>query len=70
MFYDLTRPGRVASDPVVTDLRVLQYILIEVILHKIDYNDTLKELPKRPNQINSEYIYTFHSLYQTQNKIA
>lgn len=63
MFYESIRPGRIASDPVVTDLRVIQYCPTGVILYKLNYNDTFNELPRRPNKIDKEDIFKFPKLH-------
>ncbi|KAF0715572.1 Uncharacterized protein FWK35_00022354, partial [Aphis craccivora] len=60
MFYESIRPGRVASDAVITDLRVLKYCP----------NDDFKELPRRLKNINEDIINKFPKLYQTQKKIT
>lgn len=71
MIYDSIRPGRTTNDPVVTDLRVLQYCASGVILFKLNYNDTFQELPRRPNKIDEDKMNCdFPKLYKTQRKIS
>jgi len=48
MFNESIRPGRVASDAVATDLRVLKYCPNGNILYKINFEDDFKELPRIP----------------------
>jgi len=70
MIYDSIRPGRTAYDPVVTDLRVLEYCPSGVIMFKLNYNDTFQELPRRPNKIDEDKMNCeFPKLYSTQRKI-
>ncbi|CAH2087774.1 unnamed protein product [Euphydryas editha] len=46
--YDSIRPGRVAIDPVVTDIRALLYEPAGPIKYKLSYDDDYVLLPKRP----------------------
>lgn len=70
MFYESIRPGNIASDPVVTELRVIQYCPSGIILYKINYNDSFKELPRRPKKIDPEHILKFPKLHQSPKKIS
>ncbi|KAF0749823.1 Uncharacterized protein FWK35_00023681 [Aphis craccivora] len=70
MFYESIRSGRVATDPTVTDLRVLKYCPSGIIYYKINYGDVYKELPTRPNKINEDQINVFPNLYQAPKKIT
>lgn len=71
MIYDSIRPGRTAYDPVVTDLRVLEYCASGVIMFKLNYNYTFLELLRRPNKIDEDKMYCeFPKLYSTQRKIS
>lgn len=46
-FYYSIRPGRVANDPTVTDLRVLEYNPNGIIRYKLRFEDEYKDLPRR-----------------------
>ena len=46
--YDSIRQGRVANDPVVTDIRALLYEPEGFIKYKLSYDDEYVLLPKRP----------------------
>lgn len=70
MFYESIRPGRVASDAVVTDLRVLEYCPTGIILYKTNYEDGFKEFPRRPKPIDEDNINKFPKLYKTPKKIT
>lgn len=70
LFYESIRPGRVASNHVVTDLRVIQYCPTGVILYKLNYSDSFNELPRRPNKIDKEDIFKFPKLHQHPKKIS
>lgn len=48
LMYDSIRPGRVANDPVVTDIRVLLYEPEGIIRYKLKYDDDYSLLPRRP----------------------
>lgn len=50
--YDSIRPGKVTSDPVVTNLRVLEYLPKGEIHFKINFNDEFQALPRRPKAIS------------------
>lgn len=51
--YSTIRPGRKAGDPVVVDLRVIQYRPDGTINYKINFDDDWTELPVRPKKLNS-----------------
>lgn len=70
MFYESIRPGNIASDPVVTELRVIQYCPSDIILYKINYYDSFNELPRRPKKIDPEHILKFPKLHQSPQKIS
>lgn len=60
--YDSIRPGKTVSDPAVTDLRVLQYHMGN-ILYKLDFDTKFQELPRRPRNINNFSCATFPKLF-------
>ncbi|CAH1109431.1 unnamed protein product [Psylliodes chrysocephalus] len=52
--YDSIRPGKVTSDPVVTNLRALEYLPKGEINFKINFNDEFQTLPRRPKAIKHQ----------------
>lgn len=68
MFYESIRPGRVASDAVVTDLRVLKYCPSGIIFYKINFENDFKELPRRLKNINENNINKFLSCTKLKKK--
>lgn len=50
--YESIRPGRIAKDPTVTDIRALEYSPAGLIRYKLNFSDEYEELPRRfkPNQ--------------------
>lgn len=56
--YKTIRPGRKAGDPVVTDLRAIQYNPDGGILIKLDFDEEWVVLPQRQNKINSPVEYS------------
>lgn len=54
-YYDSIRPGRSKGDPVVVDIHWLQYDSEEKnIKYKLNFDDELKPLPRRPAKVNKE----------------
>lgn len=53
-----------------TDLRVIQYCPIGVILYKLNYSDLFNELPRRPNKIDKKDIFKFPKIHQHPKKIS
>lgn len=66
---ELINSKRVVSDPVVTDLRVIEYCPRDIILYNINYNNTFNELPRKLNIIKSEYIIMIPKLYNNPYKL-
>ncbi|XP_022829230.1 uncharacterized protein LOC111358350 [Spodoptera litura] len=58
--YSTIRPGRKAGDPVVVDLRVIQYRPDGTIYYKINFDDDWTELPVRPRKLNSVAYSPLH----------
>lgn len=54
--YPSIRPGKMKNDPIVTDLKTLQYNLDGVIHYKLDFDDDRKELPHRAKSIDELYV--------------
>ncbi|CAG9790243.1 unnamed protein product [Diatraea saccharalis] len=67
LMYDSIRPGRVANDPVVTDIRALLYEPEGLIKYKLSYNDDYVLLPKRPKPRS---ILPKPKLYQSRIPIS
>lgn len=44
LIYKIIRPGKKVNDPVVTDLRVLEYRTNGTIWYKVNFDDELKPL--------------------------
>lgn len=51
--YQSIRPGRKAGDPVVVDLRVIEYTKNGIINFKTNFDDDWNEMPGRPKKIGS-----------------
>ncbi len=49
--YSSIRPGKVVEDPLVTDLRALQYLPDGVIQYKLDFDSDWEVLPQRPKKV-------------------
>lgn len=61
MFYKLIRSGKIASDAIVIDLKVIQYCPRGVILYKINYKHIFNELPRWSNKIDQKHFLGFSS---------
>ncbi|CAK1593378.1 unnamed protein product [Parnassius mnemosyne] len=59
--YSSIRPGRKAGDPLVVDLRVIQYRPEGTIFFKINFDDDWSELPVRPRKLNSIQYTPLHA---------
>jgi hypothetical protein len=66
--YESIRPGTTVKDPVVTDLREIQYLPSGEIYFKIDFDDEYKLLPWRAKNINLRECQ-FGNLFSTTRKI-
>lgn len=49
------RPGRVAGDPVVTDIHCLRYDTNGQISFKLSFEDDYAELPRRPRPVDKDF---------------
>lgn len=58
--YSTIRPGRKPGEPVVVDLRVIQYRPDGTIYYKINFDDDWTELPVRPKKLNSVTYSALH----------
>lgn len=67
MIYNSIHPGKSSGDPTVTDLRVSQYQPNGIIYYKLNFEDELKQLPRRPKRV--ETISSFPNLYTSRAKI-
>lgn len=71
LIYKSIRPGKKAGDPVVTDVRVLEYRPNGTIWYKIDFDDELQPLPHRPTPINNiKQIKNLQKLYAARIPIT
>ncbi|CAB3224987.1 unnamed protein product [Arctia plantaginis] len=52
LIYKSIRPGKKTGDPVVTDVRMLEYRPNGTIWYKVGFDDELQPLPYRPTPIN------------------
>uniref|UniRef100_A0A1B6L2V4 Uncharacterized protein n=1 Tax=Graphocephala atropunctata TaxID=36148 RepID=A0A1B6L2V4_9HEMI len=68
MVYTSIRPGRVAGDPTVHDIKAIVYKPNGQIETKIDLADGYQALPRRPKK-NVVGSNTFSSLYSEKRKI-
>lgn len=50
MIYESIRPGRVAGDPTVHDIRAIRYKPNGIIETKLDFKMNYEELPRRPKK--------------------
>lgn len=50
--YSSIRPENKPNDPVVTDIRCLQYTPEGLISYKLQYDEDFKQLPRRPRNID------------------
>lgn len=56
-FYDSIRPGRIAGDPVVTDIHCLRYNVNGHITFKFSFDDpNYSELPRRPQALKKGLV--------------
>ena len=70
MVYSSIRPGNTKGDPQVTDLRWIQYQPCGRILYKVNYDDELEELPRRPlRPLKSGISYRFPKAYTQRRMI-
>jgi hypothetical protein len=67
--YESIRPGTTVKDPVVTDLREIQYLPSGEIYFKIDFDDEYKLLPRRAKNINLRECQ-FGNLFSMTRKIT
>lgn len=62
--YDSIRPGRIAGDKQVHDIRALKYVPTNIFF-KTDFDDDWEELPQRPKENKG----TIKALYRSRRKI-
>ncbi|KAF6203203.1 hypothetical protein GE061_003621 [Apolygus lucorum] len=65
--YDSIRPGNKPSDPVVNDIRQIQYDPKGVIRYRLNFETPLQELPRRPKKPSS---HSFKKLYTNRLPIT
>ncbi|KAK9870199.1 uncharacterized protein LOC115884776 isoform X2 [Sitophilus oryzae] len=71
LIYKSIRPGKKVGDPVVTDLRMLEYRPNGTIWYKVSFDDELHPLPHRPTAINSiKQINSLQKLYAARIPIT
>lgn len=67
LMYDSIRPGRVANDPVVTNISILLYEPEGLIKYKLNYDDEYALLPRRPK---ARSVLPKPKLYQSRLPIS
>nr|XP_022907982.1 uncharacterized protein LOC111419415 [Onthophagus taurus] len=65
--YASIRPGKVTNDPVVTDIRALQYLPNGNIYYKLDFDDEWRELPQRQKPVSQ--MVEWPQMYKEKRKI-
>lgn len=71
LIYKSIRPGKKTGDPVVTDIRMLEYRPNGTIWYKVDFDNELQPLPHRPTPINNiKQINGLQKLYAARIPIT
>ncbi|KAF6209065.1 hypothetical protein GE061_014808 [Apolygus lucorum] len=67
--YTSIRPGKVAGDPTVVDLRALKYTPEGKIYFKLNFDEDYQEMPRRSKRTSFNPVEEFPPLFATRPKI-